>query len=483
MHRSEELSQTEAQCGVCGGDHPTFAHVTPEIQSSKMEGNAPEEPIEASSTERPSERAHQVEQITTLVGDAIRRASQLDKVPAHVARKIVRSIKAVENVIIASFIAGTTIAFGPEMLPKVGKVLEETRTGLIHEYANATSPDKDRGLRFMYGDTHYLALGLHNEPNQRSSAPRDTTAMFVDSEKLGVDEHALKEFFATTFPKHWLDNVESIRFEPGVIESLPPQYGIKGTKAGEVQYGANGDRMRLFKGMDREMVRIYTHEIGHSNGWNNPNIPLHERVELLRRVTELYFGGQSSFTTDYVEAINNPDPQEESYIKIGEFWAEACQSYFSSPELLKKNHPEIYEVVDWWVKKTDPSFDAAKASSTRSDVLLTKESKDNISNLPESVRHEVMQAWSDYQQQKRPYEDQLRTRIATLVVQEHMSKQNATWKAEMQEPAPYNQAMHHLWEQTTRRIHAIAQSNSINDPERLIFDLVILDSRKQLPKP
>lgn len=114
-----------------------------------------------------------------------------------------------------------------------------------------------------------------------------------------------------------------------------------------------------------EIVSALGHELAHANSWDADNeMTAMDRANLILQVHELMESSEH-LKSSVVEHINEKNPKKNSYDKVYEYWAVICEEYFAHPEQLKKWYVKEYELVDIFVKKTDPTFDVIKAKVIR----------------------------------------------------------------------------------------------------------------------
>lgn len=107
----------------------------------------------------------------------------------------------------------------------------------------------------------------------------------------------------------------------------------------------------------------FSHESGHANDWESKSsINLLQRVELLNSVVE-------RMNSENPHSINITDEgipywqtklgksKHSAYLAAKEYWADMCSQYFNNPQYFKNTYPEDFEIVDSFVKSTDPNFD------------------------------------------------------------------------------------------------------------------------------
>lgn len=124
----------------------------------------------------------------------------------------------------------------------------------------------------------------------------------------------------------------------------------------------------------------FGHEIAHLNDWETDrDLSLRERGELLARVLErmqsekpfVSIMDQLPGAKPYYQSIDLKDDQSERYLQAKEYWAQLCENYFAVPEWVQERYPEDYALVHEYVKRSDPSFDPARAEAQR-DAIITQ---------------------------------------------------------------------------------------------------------------
>jgi hypothetical protein len=132
---------------------------------------------------------------------------------------------------------------------------------------------------------------------------------------------------------------------------------------------------------------ILTHELGHANDWmDDLNLNLKERLELLSKIADRlkskdrfrsipstgtatsssYYGGK-----EYYEAVND-GTKDGFFISAREYWAEIVSAYFLNPKELLEKYPKDFALVDWIVKKNDPSYDVFKRAEIKYGIKFNK---------------------------------------------------------------------------------------------------------------
>jgi hypothetical protein len=224
---------------------------------------------------------------------------------------------------------------------------------------------------------------LLREQNIQIKDPEVTFAMQPD--KM-IDVMRLRRLWEDKnknfFPKNWVaGEIFSINFAGPV--------GLNRTKYGNL-FGFekpehNSDFTDIFifphekfknEPVDPELYTItLVHEFAHANDWlRDSTLNLKERFELLKKVYERLNSddryrdsnvlGQSLISAadkrlEYYEACND-GTQDGLYKSAREYWGQIAAAYFIKPKELLEKYPKDFALVDYVVKRGDPSFDVFK---------------------------------------------------------------------------------------------------------------------------
>ncbi len=201
-----------------------------------------------------------------------------------------------------------------------------------------------------------------------------------------LDDKFLEKIWGQdNYPNGWLERVDKIKYSDVKIPPLK-QHGLDSKNWETIaHYDPNQEEKKaeiiVFKAAEslgnsaqvREIIVILNatinHEYGHGNDWEEEDMDFVSRIKFLEDVAKEFFN-EDRMISDYVETIDNPNQQEENYLKIREYWAEICMAYFSYPELLKDAHPASFALVEKYVKQEDPKFDIWKARDRKIDAIV-----------------------------------------------------------------------------------------------------------------
>lgn len=179
------------------------------------------------------------------------------------------------------------------------------------------------------------------------------------------------------YPRGWVDGeVDSITYSDTEYVRLGVQE--RGLDSAEWSALATAERGLMKEGSAirfypiakiktlRSLDNALAHELGHVNDWERDgDIAIEDRLNMLIAVNGRVFA-HDRLNSYYVELIKNEDKQLERYLKCTEYWAEICAAYFTTPWGMPFDD---FELVDRFVKKSDPDFDESAGSRKRLSVL------------------------------------------------------------------------------------------------------------------
>lgn len=203
-------------------------------------------------------------------------------------------------------------------------------------------------------------------------------------EKIGVNPELLKTLWkdGQTYPKGWIvGEVERLKvLDPK--NSPRPVYGPDGDQwyGGTATQGSQGMSQITFSGFEaherKDVVPsldwYFGHEISHLNDWAyDRDAAFADRVNLLARTHER-MNAPDHFENPlggYGDMAEIEDPEQREYYKTREYWGELNEYYFAFPDMLKEKSPKDFELVDQWVKRSDPEFDTFRAHALRDSII------------------------------------------------------------------------------------------------------------------
>jgi hypothetical protein len=209
--------------------------------------------------------------------------------------------------------------------------------------------------------------------NQPFGSPETDQTPKTTVEALNTKDGPLsKERFEQileTYPKGWVYN-EIGAFQ---INNFNKAMTYKGTSGNTLADSYPDSKYRIqinfYKIAEKQegkcIVRTIGHEVAHTNDWCSDNeMTALERAALILKVYQRMLE-KDHFKSSYVESINEDDKKENDYYKTREYWAVICEEYFADPNKLNKKD---FDLVDAFVKKTDPTFDVMAAKKKRENL-------------------------------------------------------------------------------------------------------------------
>ena len=185
----------------------------------------------------------------------------------------------------------------------------------------------------------------------------------------GWSDASIKRLLELHFDRRWLyGNISTF----GYIDRPERQahYGVVGRAAGRglasVLTKSQGQTVSIYQQDEpdeREMLRVMAHEIGHHHDWENSNrLPIHERLSMLREVSERFETIDRTITPyldldipqEYAERL---DPAEMRYRQVKEFWATLMERHATNPNLLRSTSPNDFALAEKWYRRLTRDFD------------------------------------------------------------------------------------------------------------------------------
>jgi len=236
---------------------------------------------------------------------------------------------------------------------------------LVNEEKNGVDLTNEKNkdlLKASIEEYHtYWDQGFFDETVRKAENKEGLSAKIEGFERIeGMDNEKVQELLEDNFNKRWLyGNTSSFEY----VDELKSRktFDVAGEAHTEglvgIFYKSGKEKIKIYKneGMKDEerLLEIMSHEIGHHQDWENSNrLPLQDRLQFLREVTER-LGSSDRFHSSYVEIdipceYSDYSPQEIKYIQAIEYWAVMVENYDRHGEDLKKNKLEDYELVDKW---------------------------------------------------------------------------------------------------------------------------------------
>ena len=206
-------------------------------------------------------------------------------------------------------------------------------------------------------------------------------------DQVGINQKTLEKLWSDQgglYPKKWINGEIDEVVYIGETGEVKEKEGIQTTAAvisllkkimmykDPYDYEGRSPTLRIGK-FDAD----FGHEIGHMNDWESDrSLSLLERAELLSKIADR-MRSEHPFkniidSKPYYQSFHSENKEDENYHQSKEYWGDLCEGYFSVPEWVKNNYPEDYAIVDGYVKKTDPAFDAIHAEEQRDSIIQSE---------------------------------------------------------------------------------------------------------------
>lgn len=272
--------------------------------------------------------------------------------------------------------------YKPEYKPKALIAYVEEQRGPLSEIEKIELKEKIDYLREQFSDNIISHLQESVEVNKESvSKPIEIKGF----EKANLSNEDLKKLWSEKYyPEGWLEEeISEVEYKDEEARGIK-DYGLdKGRSAGTHKLSEGGkSRITFFRTSTPETKTEFkdfistldwhfSHEASHANDWaNEAELDFKNRVEFLHEITQNYSReGAFRDSLGYIESIKNPDPHKERYFKVEEYWATCCDHYFTMPEMFQGLYLQEFEMVDKYVKKEDPTFDALEKAEQREELI------------------------------------------------------------------------------------------------------------------
>lgn len=235
-------------------------------------------------------------------------------------------------------------------------------------------------LSEQFSDNIQFYLG---EADKRADQERDESHKPVEMigfEEEGLNTDILREVWSEKYyPKGTiLGQVEEVNYTRSTL--VLSHYGMGNEATASTMEGEDVIKIHRLEDDGYTNPETYfmeagdwsfSHELGHINDWTNNNtLSTDQRVEFLYEVTK-HFNEPNSFqgVLNYARRIHNDNKQKENYYRVREFWAELTETYFTFPEILKKEDSEGYKLVEKWMTAKQPDFDPIAALEQRQELM------------------------------------------------------------------------------------------------------------------
>ena len=202
-------------------------------------------------------------------------------------------------------------------------------------------------------------------------------------EKAGIKSEVLAEMVKAVYPSSWLRHIEKIEFVENTSAIDTRAYGknFQGPLAcGRVfRPLSRKSAIEFYNGCESRSIPYYlNHELAHTIDWDkNQVLSVKDRMLFLKKVLER-IGADDRFLSGYVEKIDVPDEKLKNNTHATEYWAEIMEEYLNRPPYYFNGGRDPgrlalkdVELIEDFLKKTDPQFDAKRANHRRFDFTAT----------------------------------------------------------------------------------------------------------------
>lgn len=249
------------------------------------------------------------------------------------------------------------------------------------------SVGKDYLEKIIAGDKAAFFERKNNKPEKPITAE--------GFESLGLDQSQISGILnGNLFPKNWIiGEIDEVKYVSGFWDKMGQEFGPKGVMANfHKSEGAKGNTMVFFdkdfneslsdlKGKKEDTLSyikyLIGHESAHANDWETDRqSSILERLELISAVIHRMESRDAFRSVGSIlhKEREYYDSKENIIGKAQEYWAEICKVYFEAPLFLKGVCPKDYKLVDDFVRKQDPLFDALKNADS---IFFNKEGNPN----------------------------------------------------------------------------------------------------------
>ncbi|GEM_PF-3570501 len=176
-----------------------------------------------------------------------------------------------------------------------------------------------------------------------------------------LSDQYVRNVLEARFHKRWLyGNISAFKYFDR--DEAHAHYNVAGRapNAGMQSMFAKHERQevqifRLQEPTKENLLRVMAHEIGHHQDWSTANrLPLHERLEFLREVSD-QFESDGRFSSTYID-IDVPreyherdlDVRAMRYRQVKEYWASIIESYTLDPKGFEQSHPNDFALARKW---------------------------------------------------------------------------------------------------------------------------------------
>ena len=172
-----------------------------------------------------------------------------------------------------------------------------------------------------------------------------------------------------TFPRNWVNGQISAISQTDKVEVIEKD-GVRWTKDADFRF--TNEKITLYKNIKTHPLGLFAHvlahESAHANDWKGNNRASYEdKLNLLFKLIGR-LDSDERFKSEYAESKlkDSENTKLNRYLYAQEYWADICAQYFQDPTQLSMDD---FEIVDAWVKKSDPNFNPTTSNEQRTQIL------------------------------------------------------------------------------------------------------------------
>lgn len=299
----------------------------------------------------------QVQDKTTLVFDEIGRRFKRNILPFAI----------IASLPFASVEAKSGSASTRNTSPK----LEDVKSGYENENQNVSSEELDTYIKWI----------KENKPDNSKENKTRNFEVNIPPDSFRVDAETLKSGLMT-LPKEFLDAVSEIVYVDKT-EKMPATYSSPDGMVA-ARYSPLTKQITFFKSdvqtQDPEYVinELIIHELSHGNDFENSRLPLEDRIELLKLVTER-INSPGRFKSAYVERLIKRGEDVAGVTKVREYFAEILATYLSNK--YDKLPDADRDLVKDFLTKMDKDFNREESLKRRNEIIKGFKAKERAKIL------------------------------------------------------------------------------------------------------